>query len=156
MCCVCIFCARVSRTFAILARPGARESPFPRYHMPARMGLWPRACTRRVQYIIRGKRTTFILHAGVYRRGIRSPFIGMQQQLPGVKAPAGFQQPQPKPLQATGDWLGLLTASLALGLRFGAGITVTGWYVCWHTNLFIYVPSAWVYFCPRGRTPLRI
>jgi len=53
----------------------------------------------------------------------------MQQQLPGVKAPAGFQQPQPKPLQATGDWLGLFTASLALGLRFGAGITVTGWYV---------------------------
>lgn len=50
----------------------------------------------------------------------------VMQQKP-VKAPSWFKPPEPKPLTATGDWKGLLTASLALGLRFGAGLTVTGW-----------------------------
>jgi hypothetical protein len=44
-----------------------------------------------------------------------------------VHVPADFEPPEPKPLTVTGDWVGMLTASVALALRCGAGLTVTGW-----------------------------
>jgi hypothetical protein len=67
-------------------------------------------------------------HVDWMRRG--SSFVVMQQG-PGeprtVRAPVGFAPPEPKPLTVTGDWLGMLTASVALACRVGAGITVVGW-----------------------------
>ena len=67
-------------------------------------------------------------HVDRVRRG--SSFAVMQQgpgELRRVQAPVGFAAPEPKPLTVTGDWLGMLTASIALACRVGAGITVVGW-----------------------------
>jgi hypothetical protein len=63
------------------------------------------------------------------KRGLRMQRFSthMQEKRPTVKVPFDFSLPDPKPLTATGDLPGLLTASSALALRFGAGITVAGW-----------------------------
>ena len=61
------------------------------------------------------------------RGGRRRTWLHLAMKDAPVRAPAGFTPPDPKPLTATGDWSGLLSASLALVLRLGAGITVTGW-----------------------------
>ena len=60
-------------------------------------------------------------------RGARNRAGLVMQQRQPVSAPPGFRPPEPKPLTVTGDWLGMLSASAALALRCGAGLTVTGW-----------------------------
>ena len=57
------------------------------------------------------------------------PFVLPEEvtQHPEVSPPAGFAPPTPRPFLPTGDWLTLLSSTIALALRFVAGVFVTGW-----------------------------
>lgn len=50
-----------------------------------------------------------------------------EQSHPPVSAPPGFTVPKARPMLPTGDLLTLFTALLALAVRLGAGVLVTGW-----------------------------
>ena len=116
-------CAAAAEGFKFTSRiPGAAGG---------KLALTPRCCSSRYA-------------AG--RGGRRRTWLHLAMKDAPVRAPAGFTPPDPKPLTATGDWSGLLSASLALVLRLGAGITVTGW----APRISLQPPEAGEYALPLG------